>query len=264
MRSDSPQPYENGVKPVLKEFHCLKQSRGDEMMGVEKRILVVDDEEIVRESCKRALTEAGYSVRTVGSGKDALQACRAERFDLMFTDLKMPDMDGLEVIRAVTKEFPNLRVVVITGYPSRNSAEEAAEMGVSDYLEKPLSSERLSEATSSALSRPLKRAAAVPAVAEPEAGATVAVEAPSPDVRPAEAIRTEEAPRRQEPRNATRQVVSMSIGFLVGVTIAYVLAPVPALAYLAVGAAIASGTIVGLFSDALFAKHAGSEPQDEK
>ncbi|HUT13312.1 MAG TPA: response regulator [Thermoguttaceae bacterium] len=234
------------------------------MVVVEKRILVVDDEEIVRESCKRALTEAGYSVHTVGSGNDALQACRSERFDLMFTDLKMPDMDGLDVIRAVTKEFPGLRVVVITGYPSRDSAEQAAQLGVSDYLEKPLSPGRLSEATASALAHPPKRAATATAVAEPDSGVTVTAQAPSCEVRQAEATEAEETPGRRTHRNVTRQVVLISMGFLAGVTIAYILAPVPVLAYLAVGAAIAAGTIVGLFSDALFAKHAGSETRDEK
>ena len=118
-----------------------------------KRVLVVDDETIVCESYKLALTDAGYDVHTVETGQEAIQACRAERFDVMLADLRMPDMDGLEVARVVSREFPNLRVVMITGYPSRESADEAARLGISDYLQKPLSPERLSAATAAALAR---------------------------------------------------------------------------------------------------------------
>ena len=122
------------------------------MVVVDKRVLVVDDEEIVRNSCKRALTDAGYAVRTAGSGRDALKLFRDEPFDVMLTDLKMPDMDGFDVIQAVTKEFPEVRVVIITGYPSRESADRAEKLGIFDYLEKPLSPGRLSAATAEALS----------------------------------------------------------------------------------------------------------------
>ncbi|MHC4401487.1 MAG: response regulator [Planctomycetota bacterium] len=132
------------------------------------RVLIVDDEEIVRRSCKRALTEAGYAVRTVGSGGDAINACRAERFDLMLTDLRMPDMDGFEVIRRVTREFPEVRVVIITGYPSRESAERAEELGIFDYLEKPLSPARLSAATSEALSHPPTHSATASEMTAPD------------------------------------------------------------------------------------------------
>ena len=123
------------------------------MVAIKKRILVVDDEAIVRESCKLALTDAGYAVRTVASGRDAIQACRAEPFDVMLADLRMPDMDGLEVARIVANEFPEVRVVIITGYPSKASAEQAANLGIFDYLEKPLNPDRLSEATAAVLAR---------------------------------------------------------------------------------------------------------------
>jgi len=127
------------------------------MVVLDKRVLVVDDEQIVRDSCERVLKDAGYAVRTVGNGHDALEACRAERFDVMFTDLKMPGMQGLDVIRKVAKEFPETRVIIITGYPSQESALHAGRLGVFDYLEKPLSPERLSAATQSALTQPAPR-----------------------------------------------------------------------------------------------------------
>jgi CheY-like chemotaxis protein len=227
------------------------------MVVANKRVLVVDDETIVCESYKLALMDAGYDVRTVGTGNEAIQACRAERFDVMLADLRMPDMDGMEVAKIVAKEFPELRVVMITGYPSRESAEQAARLGVSDYLQKPLSPERLSEATAAALARPMRMpapsVAAAPAPKEP-----VKAEAKEPE---------SQAIGQPRPRAASnklaREAVLVSVGFLAGVTIAYFLAPVHILAYLMVGTAIASGTILGLLSDAFFVKDAKSEPRHE-
>ena len=144
------------------------------MVAASKRVLVVDDEEIVRESYKLALTEAGYDVRTVPSGREALQACRMEHFDVMLADIRMPEMDGLEVSRVVAREFPDVRVIVITGYPSPESAARARKLGVSDYLQKPVAPDRLSAATAAALARPLAQvheevASAIPAVNPPAA-----------------------------------------------------------------------------------------------
>jgi DNA-binding NtrC family response regulator len=117
-------------------------------------VLVVDDEAIVRESYKLALTDAGYAVDTVASGREAIQACHEERYDVMLADIRMPDMDGVEVARVISREFPDVRVVLITGYPSAETQEQASRIGVMDYLQKPLRPDRLSEVTASALNRP--------------------------------------------------------------------------------------------------------------
>jgi DNA-binding NtrC family response regulator len=207
------------------------------MVTLDKRVLVVDDEEIVRESYKRALTEAGYNVRTVESGSDALEACRAESFDVMLTDLKMPEMDGVEIAQAMKQEFPDVRVVIITGYPTRSSADRAAQLGIFDYLEKPLSPERLSAATAEVLSRPVP-------VAEPT---VAAVETEQPAAMPQE--------EKVAAHPKVKLAVLTAVGFLVGVTVCYAIAPSQGLAYLAVGTAIASGTVLGLFSDMLSPKH---------
>ena len=224
------------------------------MVVTDKRILVVDDEEIVRDSCKRTLTEAGYDVRTVESGHDALKACRAEKFDVMLTDLKMPDMDGIEVIRSVTKEFPELRVVVITGYPSHDTANQAASLGISDYLEKPLSPQRLSEATAAALTR------------APRHTATVFPSMATDAAEPCESAQTEtkelaESMPRRATSNRTRLAVLIALGFLAGVTVAYVISPGYALAWLALGTAVASGTVVGLLSDSASGERGVSESE---
>jgi len=225
------------------------------MVSAEKRVLVVDDEQIVRESCKHVLTDAGYVVRTVASGRDALKACRTESFDMMLTDLKMPDMDGLEVVRAVVKEFPEVRTVIITGYPSPESAEQGEKLGIFDYLQKPLSPERLSEAAAAVLARPARRTGPAAEVATSAA---------------AESSKIEEAACRPAPdlhatstNHKVKLMVVGAVGFLVGVVVAYIIAPSQALAYLAVGTAIASGTILGLFSDAASAKSVKTKLQNQ-
>jgi len=227
------------------------------MVALDKRVLVVDDEEIVRESYKRALTEAGYQVRTVESGSDALKACRAESFDVMLTDLKMPEMDGVEVAQAMKEQFPDVRVVIITGYPTRSSADRAAQLGIFDYLEKPLSPERLSAATAEILARPVKRTP----VPEPEIAAPAAATAMTA------AVETEQVDHPVEEKVAAHPTVKLAvltaIGFLVGVTLAYFIAPSQGLAYLAVGTAIAAGTVLGLFSDILSSKHVPAKTQGE-
>jgi CheY-like chemotaxis protein len=131
-----------------------------------KRVLVVDDEEIVRQSYKLALTDAGYDVSVAANGHDAIEACRTEHFDVMLADIRMPDMDGLEVAQIMAREFPDVRVIVITGYPSPESAARARQLGLSDYLQKPIAPDRLSAATAAALARPMERvlAAAAPQI----------------------------------------------------------------------------------------------------
>ncbi len=124
------------------------------MVAVTKRVLVVDDEEIVRESYKLALTDAGYDVCTVSNGRDAIRACRSHHFDVMLADIRMPDMDGLEVSRVITREFPNVRVVMITGYPSPEYAARARRLGCVDFVEKPVGPDRLSAVTAAALAHP--------------------------------------------------------------------------------------------------------------
>jgi CheY-like chemotaxis protein len=236
------------------------------MVIANKRVLVVDDESIVCQSYQLALTDAGYDVHTVETGQEAIQACRAERFDVMLADLRMPDMDGLEVARVVSRECPELRVVMITGYPTRESAEQASRLGISDYLEKPLSPERLSAATAAALARPARRMTSSFPAAAPDSDVAVSA-GPGPRELQFEEAEPEEVaqPRgRATTSNAARQAVLVALGFLAGVTVAYFLAPVHVLAYLMVGTAIASGTILGLFSDAFFAKDARSQTRNER
>ncbi len=101
------------------------------------RILVVDDEESIRDLLRLVLTGEGYSVVTVNDGEEAIEHLEAQRFDLVITDLVMPVVNGVEVLRAAKRIDPNYPVIVITGYPSVETVTELVRLGAGDYLTKP-------------------------------------------------------------------------------------------------------------------------------
>jgi len=103
----------------------------------ETRILVVDDEMIVCESCKRILEDEGYEVEIALSGKEAFEKMRERPFDIVITDLKMPGIDGMEVLRTIRKEYPQTIVIMITGFSTVETAVEAMKLGAFDYIPKP-------------------------------------------------------------------------------------------------------------------------------
>lgn len=114
-------------------------------------VLVVDDEKIVLKSCEKVLIPEGYGVDTSVSGKEALTFLDKKRYDLVITDIKMPEMDGLEFMRQVRKKDPDINIVVITGYPSQESIREALSLRIIDYLPKPFSPPLLLEAVTKAM-----------------------------------------------------------------------------------------------------------------
>jgi len=105
--------------------------------GRRVRILVADDEPSIREMLEKTLTLADYEVIEVENGGQVLDRLRSSAFDLLITDLKMPGMDGLAVIREARRLCPDLPVVIITGHSSEASAIAAIDLGVSGYLTKP-------------------------------------------------------------------------------------------------------------------------------
>jgi len=121
-------------------------------MVASPRILVVDDEPVVTRGCRRVLGEQGYAVDTTESGLEGLRRARSRSFDLVVTDLRMPDLDGMELVKAIREERPGTPIVIITGYGTVSSAVEAMKIGVRDYLEKPFTPEQVTEAVESALS----------------------------------------------------------------------------------------------------------------
>jgi excisionase family DNA binding protein len=101
------------------------------------RILVADDEESIRELLVRALEVAEYEVQAVPDGASAVDRLRLAPCDLLIADLRMPGMDGLSLISEARRLYPDLPVVIITGYSSESSAIDAINLGVTGYLRKP-------------------------------------------------------------------------------------------------------------------------------
>lgn len=106
---------------------------------MEKRgkILVLDDDPVVTLSCKRILGAEGYNIIGVDRGKEALKRIGSEEFDLLISDIRLPDVDGMTVVRESKIVQPKLDIVIITGYPNLEDAKESVRLGVFEYIEKP-------------------------------------------------------------------------------------------------------------------------------
>lgn len=120
-----------------------KTLRRVEVDNPRARILAVDDEAIVLDSFRKILVLAGYSVDTVETGQEALGLVRRRDYDFVFTDLKMPAMDGVDVVKSVKHLRPDIDVVVITGYATVESAVETMKHGAMDYVQKPFTVDEL-------------------------------------------------------------------------------------------------------------------------
>ncbi|NOX19800.1 MAG: sigma-54-dependent Fis family transcriptional regulator [Nitrospirae bacterium] len=124
-------------------------------MGV--KVLVIDDEAIVRVSCERVLQPEGYEVVSISRGDEAIELMEKERFDIVLTDLKMPDMDGLEVLKIIKKRWPDVQVIIITGYGTISTAVQAIKLGAYEYIEKPFTPEDILRVVKSALEEKQKK-----------------------------------------------------------------------------------------------------------
>jgi len=107
------------------------------------KILVVDDEEIVLKSCRKILEGDGYQVLTTLSGQEAFDLLEKEPFDIIITDMKMPEIDGMEVLKTVREKYPDTIVIMITGYSTVQSAVQAMKLGAFDYIPKPFTPEEV-------------------------------------------------------------------------------------------------------------------------
>jgi len=117
------------------------------------RILVVDDEKSMREFLAIMLKKEGYDVLSVDGGDAALEAIRRERVDLMITDVRMPRMDGLTLVRAVKDVAPSVVILVITAFSSTDTAVEAMKLGAYDYIEKPFKLDEIKLTVAKAIER---------------------------------------------------------------------------------------------------------------
>lgn len=120
-------------------------------------ILVVDDEQIVIKSCERVLKSEGYTINTAANGQEAINILQKKDYDLVITDLKMPEVDGIDLIKWLKSSKPQTGIVVITGYPSQETIKDALDLGIVDYLPKPFTPAILTDVTSKAVAWIRKR-----------------------------------------------------------------------------------------------------------
>ena len=125
-----------------REAKTLKRA---EVENPKARILCVDDEAVILDSFRKILVLDGYSVDTVEMGKEALGLIQTHSYDFVFTDLKMPEMDGLEVTKSVKHLRPDIDVVIITGFATVETAVECMKFGAMDYVQKPFTEDELLE-----------------------------------------------------------------------------------------------------------------------
>ena len=122
------------------EAKTLKRA---EVPNPKAKILCVDDEEVILGSFRKILVLDGYSVDTVETGQEALGLIQKHHYDFVFTDLKMPLMDGVEVTKSVKHLRPDIDVIIITGYASVETAVETMKYGALDYVQKPFTEDEL-------------------------------------------------------------------------------------------------------------------------
>ncbi len=110
-----------------------------------KKILIVDDDESILQVFTRILQKHGYDTDTAETGKEALEKCKTGFFNLALIDLKLPDIDGTELLEQLNKNHPDMIKIMITGYPSTNNHDKSLKMGAEAYLIKPINPEDLLE-----------------------------------------------------------------------------------------------------------------------
>lgn len=127
------------------------EASAQQLLGSGERILVVDDEEIIRALLEEILLDEGFEVATAGNGNEAIEMLQGDQFDLIISDVVMPGMSGIEVLQAAFRIDPEYPVIMITGYPSVETAVKLVNLGAADYITKPFNIDSLKLTISKAL-----------------------------------------------------------------------------------------------------------------
>jgi len=109
------------------------------------KILVIDDEPVVLNSCRKVLEEDGFDVYLVPSADEALKGMKKEGFDLLLVDVKMPKHDGIYLIQKVKEKWPDVPIIVMSGYPTPDTITDGAKMGADAFIAKPFTPDELLE-----------------------------------------------------------------------------------------------------------------------
>ena len=143
-------------------------------MTGKNRILIVDDDETVRRSYLRSLESISCQVAAASDGEEALQSMEQKPFDVVLLDMRMPGQDGLAVLRTIKQKWPESEVVIITGYPTVDSAKEAVRLGAFDYVAKPVGPQDVINVTDGAITRKQWALHRVPEVSDVATGTCAA------------------------------------------------------------------------------------------
>ena len=122
-------------------------------MNEKANILIVDDEEVVRLSHLRSLEGSECQTRAADDGRQAIQVMEQDPADVILLDLRMPGLDGMDVLKTIKQRWPESEVVVITGYPCIDTAKQAVRLGAFNYLTKPLGPDEVMKAANDAMTQ---------------------------------------------------------------------------------------------------------------
>jgi len=106
-------------------------------------VLIIDDEQVICDACEMVLLQEGHSATSVTNGRGGMNAIRQGVYDILLLDMKLPDIDGMEILKMVQEEQPGLCTIVMTGYSSISNAVEAIKQGADEYLAKPFTDDEL-------------------------------------------------------------------------------------------------------------------------
>jgi two-component system response regulator HydG len=122
-------------------------------MNEQTKVLIVDDEEVVRLSHLRSLQSANCKTEVAEDGLKAIRVMEEQDFDVILLDIRMPNLDGMEVLKTIKQRWPESEVVVITGYPTIESAKEAVRLGAHNYIAKPVGPAEVIKAANDAMNQ---------------------------------------------------------------------------------------------------------------
>lgn len=174
-------------------------------MNAQKRVMFVDDEAGVRVSWNRFLSQQGFDVTTAEDGRNAIDMLKSEPVDVVVSDLRMPGVDGVQLLEWIHEERPNTQFILLTGYGDEDVEKKVRELGAFEYLNKPISPDTLAAVVTAATHLRLIPQEA-PAVVE-------AMEQPV-DTPTVEAVAATEVVPEVAPKSGLRRAVEVSVGLV--------------------------------------------------
>jgi len=141
-------------KALLSKLNVMESTeRNTTLEGPETQIIVVDDEPVICQQLERLYSHSGYSVTIANSADEALQRLESRNIDLVVTDIRLPGLSGIELTKRIQEDYPDVPVIVITGYGDIDTAVKVLKLGASDFILKPISAAAIQESTRAVLKK---------------------------------------------------------------------------------------------------------------